>query len=141
MPLMLQEVDRESLRKLAEWNANGAPVSSLYLDIDGRKHPRKQDYMIRAEQLCDHLRSMAEELDRDAKSSVGKDAERMLEFLRDLDRGPNRGVALFSCSDADLWEQVLVPRPLSDRATIAEHPYVIPLEALVETYERFCTVI
>jgi len=138
---MLQEVDRESLRKLAEWRSNGTPVSSLYLDVDGRKYPRKQDYMIRAEQLCDHLRSQAEALDRDSKLSVGKDCQRMLEFLQNLERGPNRGVALFSCSGSELWEQVLAPRPMRDRAALDEHPNVIPLEALVETYERFCTVI
>src|SRR5207253_7284665 len=33
------------------------------------------------------------------------------------------------------------PRPVKDRAALAEHPHVIPLEALVETYESFCTVL
>src|SRR3979411_2174491 len=65
----------------------------------------------------------------------------MLDFLEGLDRGPIRGVALFSCSHSGMWEEVTVPRPLKERAAVAKHPYVMPLEALVETYERFCTVI
>jgi len=138
---MLEEVDREFLRKLAEWTSNGIPVSSLYVDVDGRKYPRKQDYMTRAQQLGDQLRHQAEALDRESKISVGKDSERMLDFLQRLDRGPNRGVAMFSCSSEGLWEQVVVPRPLKERAALAKHPYVMPLEALVETYERFCTII
>ena len=129
------------MRKLAEWSSDGAPVSSLYIDVDGRKYPRRQDYMLRAEHLCDELRGQVEGLDRDARCSVGKDATRMHEFLEAMDRGPTRGVALFSCQASNLWEEVRVPRPLKERAVVAEHPYVMPLEALVETYERFCTVI
>ena len=53
---MPDEVDRDFLRKLAEWSSDGAPVSTLYADVDGRKYPRKQDYMIRVEHLCDERR-------------------------------------------------------------------------------------
>src|SRR5439155_7595956 len=73
--------------------------------------------------------------------SVTKDVERMMAFVDGLDRGPTRGVALFSCSGARLWEEVLVPRPLADRATLADHPHVLPLEALIETYETFWTAL
>lgn len=139
----MPEIDREFLRKLAEWSSNGIPVSSLYLDVDGRRFPRRQDYLVRAEHLCHELERACKEngLGRDAWTSVQQDTARMLEYLRSLDRGPTRGVALFSASKADLWEPVTVPRPLKDRATLAAHPYVIPLEALVETYESFCTAL
>lgn len=139
----MPEIDREFLRKLADWSSNGIPVSSLYLDVDGRRYPRRQDYMVRAEQLCHELQRSSKEqaLGRDAANSVAKDTARMLEFLQALDRGPARGIALFSASKADLWETVTVPRPVKDRATLAPQPYVIPLEALVETYESFCTAL
>ena len=134
-------IDRDFLRKLAEWSADGAPVGSLYLDIDGRRFPRKQDYLLRAEELCHQLKRDAQGLDRHARSSVAKDTEKFLVWLEGLDRGPSRGVALFSCASAGLWEEVLVSRPVSDRATLSDHPYVLPLEALVETCETFCTVL
>lgn len=139
----MPEIDREFLRKLAEWRSNGIPVSSLYLDVDGRRYPRRQDYMVRAKQLCHELKRRAEDagLAKEAKSSVFQDAERMLEYLDGMDRGATRGVALFSASKADLWEAVTVPRPLPDRASVEPNPYVIPLEALVETYESFCTTL
>ena len=138
---MVSELNQAFIRKLAEWSANGAPVSSLYLDVDGRRYPRKQDFEVRAEELCHQLRDRAEALERAAKRSVHKDAERMLDFFENLERGSTRGVGLFSCSDAGLWEEVRVPRPVKDRVTLAQHPYVLPLESLVETYERFCTVL
>ncbi len=139
----MPEIDREFLRKLADWSSNGIPVSSLYLDVDGRRYPRRQDYIVRAEQLCHELQRSSKEksFSREASKSVAQDTARMLEYLHALDRGPTRGVALFSASKAGLWEPVTVPRPLKDRATLAPHPYVIPLEALVETYESFCTVL
>jgi peptide chain release factor subunit 1 len=137
----MAQLSREFLRSLAEWSANGAPVSTLYLDVDGRKYPRKQDVQVRAEELCHQLRDQAQRLDRGPKRSVHADAERMLAFFDGLDRGPTRGVALFSCSEAELWEEVRLPRPVRDRAALADHPHVLPLEVVVETYERFCTVL
>jgi peptide chain release factor subunit 1 len=137
----MPEIDREFLRRLAGWSANGVPVSTLYLDVDGRKFPRRQDYVPRAEELCHQLRRQSESMGRQGRSSVAKDGLRFLEFLRALDRGRTRGVALFSASSAGLWQEVLVPRPVPDRATVSDHPHVLPLEALVETYESFCTAL
>jgi peptide chain release factor subunit 1 len=137
----MPDIDREFLRKLAEWTPDDAPVSTMYLDVDGRRYPRRQDYLVRAEELCHQLRRQSEVLARDARASVERDGGRFMEFLRSLDRGRSRGVALFSCSAAGLWEDVQVPRSVSDRATVADHPHVLPLEAQVETYESFCTAL
>ncbi|MGH2572930.1 MAG: Vms1/Ankzf1 family peptidyl-tRNA hydrolase [Actinomycetota bacterium] len=137
----MPEIDKEFLRRLAEWSADGFPVSSLYLDVDGRRYPRKQDYMLRAEELCHRLQRQAEGMSREAKYSVRRDASRFMSFLRSLERGRTRGLALFSSSGAGLWEEVLVPRPLPDRVTVADHPHVLPIEGLVETYESFCTAL
>src|SRR5438093_13073093 len=103
-------IDRGFLRRLAGWSAEGTPVSTLYLDVDGRRYPRKQDYLLRAELLGNQLQKEASTLPKKAAASVSKDVERMVGFLGELDRGPTRGVALFSCSSAGLWDQVLVPR-------------------------------
>ena len=90
----MPEIDREFLRKLAEWSSNGVPVSSLYLDVDGRRYPRRQDYMVRAKELCHDLKRRAEDggFDREARISVSEDAARMLDYLNTMDRGPTRGI-------------------------------------------------
>jgi peptide chain release factor subunit 1 len=138
---MPDAIDRAFLRDLAGWKTDHAPVSSLYLDVDGRRYRRKQDYMLRAELLGHQLLKDAAGLPKAAAQSVAKDVERMTAFLEALDRGPTRGVALFSCSEAGWWQEVIVPRPLPDRATLAQSPHVLPLEALIETYETFCTAL
>ena len=140
----MPDLDRDLLRKLAEWETGGAPVYSLYLDVDGRRSPRKQDYLARAQELCRRMGERATALTREdvPDGTVRHDTGRMMMFLeREFERGPTRGVALFSCAAAGLWQEVLVTRPVRDRAAVAEGPYLLPLEALVETYESFCTVL
>src|SRR5712691_399829 len=140
----MPDLDRDLLRKLAEWETGGAPVYSLYLDVDGRRSPRKQDYLARAQELCRRMGERATALTREdvPDGIVRHDTGRMMMFLeREFERGPTRGVALFSCAAAGLWQEVLVTRPVRDRAAVAEGPYLLPLEALVETYESFCTVL
>src|SRR5207247_1069507 len=57
-----------------------------------------------------------------------------------LDRGRTRGVAMFGAG-GDRFEEVLASRPLPDRAALADAPYLLPLEALVERSESFCVVL
>jgi peptide chain release factor subunit 1 len=137
----MPDLDRDLVRRLATWIPDGVPVSSLYLDVDGRRHPRRQDYLTRGENLAQRLRSKADGLDREARHSVARDAAHMLEFLEGMERGAARGVALFSSTEAGLWEDVLVPRPVPDRATVDRRPHVLPLEVIAETYETICTAI
>jgi peptide chain release factor subunit 1 len=137
----MPDLDRDLVRRLATWAPDGVPVSSLYLDVDGRRHPRRQDYLTRAESLVQRLRTLADGLDREARTSVTRDAGRMHDYLDGMERGSARGVALFSSSEAGLWEEVLVPKPLPDRATVDRRPRVLPLEVLAETYVSICTVI
>ena len=67
---MPDTIDRPLLRKLAEWTSNGAPVSTLYLDVDGRRYPRKKDYLVRAEQSVNQLKRDAAARGRPASTSV-----------------------------------------------------------------------
>jgi peptide chain release factor subunit 1 len=137
----MARLDRAFLRKLADWRPGGALVSTLYLDVDGRRHPRRQDYLVRARELSEHLKHGVEGRDRAVRGSVQRDAQRMMTFVEELDRGPTRGLALFSSSASNLWEDIEVPHALRDLSATAEEAYLLPLEAVAETYESFCTVI
>src|SRR5262249_19606192 len=120
------------------------PVYSLYLNVDGRHDPKAHGYLVRAQELCRRMgeRSTAHVREHAADGAVRHDTGRIMLYLeRDFERGPVRGVAIFSCAKAGLWEVVRVPRPLSDRAAVAEEPYLLPLEVLVETSESLCTVL
>jgi peptide chain release factor subunit 1 len=139
----MASADRERVRKLAGWGTQGLPVTSLYLDVDGKRWPRRGDYVRRADDLLKEACDEARAGEREDYLSVCRDAKRIQTFVRDeFDRrGIVRGLAVFSCSGAGLWEAILVPHPVRDGVRVAPRPSLLPLEALVETAETFCTAL
>jgi len=134
-------VDHSAVRKLARWNPDGIPITSVYLTVDGRRYPRKSDYEIRLDDLLRRGRAQAEGegLSKEALRSVMGDLEAIGSFVRDeFERGDTRGLALFSAYAAGLWEEVRLPRPVRDRATVASAADVLPLEQVLETYRPMC---
>jgi peptide chain release factor subunit 1 len=136
-------VDRQVVLRLAKWETGGMPVTTMYLDVDGRRHPRRGDYLRRGEDLARQACDEADRSDRAAFGSVCRDVQRITTYLTErFDRkGSVRGLALFSCSAAGLWEAVSVPQAVRDRIVVGPRPHVLPLEAIVEMAETFCTVI
>jgi peptide chain release factor subunit 1 len=138
------DLDHSLLRKLAEWVPipAGVPITSLYLTVDGRRFPRKADYLIGLDELLRDVRGRMNGLDALAARSVERDLGRMREFVREeFDRGDTRGLALFSAHDAGLWQEVRVPRPVRDRAVVGPQADLLPLESLLETYPSVCTAL
>ena len=134
-------LDRETLRKLAEWNTNGFPVVSLYLDVDGKRYPKRADYLARAEHLIRRVHEAHQAMeDREHARSVDRDAQRMGEFVNDdFDRkGGVRGLSLFGCSGMGLWEALLFPSRAPERVVVGERPYLLPAEVVLQGYEDVC---
>jgi peptide chain release factor subunit 1 len=134
-------LDRETLRKLAEWNTNGFPVVSLYLDVDGRRFPKRADYVARADHLIRRAREEAQGMeDRAHARSVHGDAKRMWDFVSDeFDRkGGVRSLTLFGCSAMGLWEELTLPAWVPERILIGERPYLLPAEVVLQGYEDVC---
>jgi peptide chain release factor subunit 1 len=139
--MSLTNVDHSVVRKLAQWNPDGVPITSVYLMVDGRRYPRKSDYEVRLDDLLRRGRAQAEGkgLSKEALRSVLADLEAIGSFVRDeFERGDTRGLALFSANAAGLWEEVRLPRPVRDRATVASAADVLPLEQVLETYRPMC---
>jgi peptide chain release factor subunit 1 len=139
--MSMTHVDHSVVRKLAQWNPDGIPITSVYLTVDGRRYPRKSDYEVRLDDLLRRGRAQAEGkgLSKEAFRSVMGDLEAIDSFVRDeFERGDTRGLALFSADAAGLWEDVRLPRPVRDRATVASAADVLPLEQVLETYRPMC---
>jgi len=138
----VSELDHGLLRKLAEWHPDDAPVTTMYLTVDGRRYPRRADYEVRLDELLRSARAQASGLEAAAARSVEADLERMSAFVRqDLERGDTQGVAMFSVSEAGLWEEVRVTRPVRDRAFVAPRAELRMLEILLETYGATCAAL
>ena len=130
-------LDRDLLRRLAEWDGRGAPITSVSLSVDGRTYPRRADVEVRLDDLLRRARDRADGMDRSAARSVREDTEAMSRFVRDeFERGGTRGLAMYSSSAAGLWDVVQVPRPLMHRAVVGPIADLVPLEIVLETYRR-----
>lgn len=142
MPPSKATSDRERLRALADWDTDGLPVTTVYLDVDGRRRPRRRDFARRAHDLAGLAADESRPLGRDAHRSVCGDARRIRSFVDGFDRrGSVRGLALFSCSSAGLWQDVELARPVRDGHRVGTRPHLLPLEALLELAETFCAVL
>ena len=134
-------ISDDRIRSLAAHR--GSPVvTSCYLDVDGRRHPRHVDY----EQQLDHLIRQARErmtrLEPLAAQSVEGDLGRISTWVKGgFDRSHVRGLAFFSCSAQGFFEVIESPRPVRNEIVVDESPHVRQLEALAQEYDRFAVVL
>ena len=77
--MSMTNVDHSVVRKLARWDPNGVPITSVYLTVDGRRYPRKSEYEVRLDELLRRARAQAEAegLSKEALRSVLGDLEQV----------------------------------------------------------------
>jgi len=119
------------IRSLAGFRADHAPVTSCYLDVDGRRFVRQRDLEHELELLLRDARGRA-----NGDQSVQRDLHKIEELVRGgLDRSRTRGLAIFACAAHDLWEVIPLPVPVRNRVVINHVPAVSQLEAVLEESE------
>lgn len=116
-------VDGAAVRNLAAWRSQGV-VTSLYLDVDGARSPRRVDVVRRAGALFRAARARAH-LDGSAPVDdvqVERELSAMDRWLgAELDRTATRGVALFAAPDGPLAALPL-PVPVRDQVVVDRVP-------------------
>lgn len=127
---VLTETD---VRELAGFKGEDAPVTSLYLDVDGSHHIRRQDLLHELGRLVKPIHKAHGD-----NASVLRDLKRMEDHVRGgIDRSHVRGLALFSCSAHDFWRVVELPVAVRSQIVVNHTPAVRQLESVVDEYERF----
>lgn len=126
-------VTEAAVRELAGFDGEGVPVTTCYLDVDGRRYARHAEYEQQLDRLLRAARGKA-----NGTASVHRDLKRIEDFVKGgLDRSRMRGLAIFSCSDHDLWRVVAVPKPFRNQLVVNNVPAVGQLEAALEESVRF----
>jgi peptide subunit release factor 1 (eRF1) len=122
-------IAEDVIRSLAGFKGEHAPVTSCYLDVDGRRLHRHQDLEQEVLTLLRGARAKA----NGHNPSVTSDLQRIEDYVRaGFDRSNTRGLAIFACSAHDLWEVFSLPVPVQNRVVINHVPAVSQLEALYE---------
>jgi peptide chain release factor subunit 1 len=122
----------ELLRRLAAVRPRRGPAVSLYLDLDPHTAPTWRDVQTRASSLLSQLTGVRDRLQHDERAGLGKDIERLEQYLReDLDRDGIRGTAVFASANAGLWEEVRVPEAVESGVHVDGELHLAPLVPLV----------
>ena len=128
----MANINEDTVRELAAVSGGGAPVVSCYLDVDGRRYPRRQDYEAQLENLLRRARSRA-----NGASSIAGDLTRIEEYVQaGLDRTDTRGLAMFSCQAQSFWRAIPLAVAVRNQVVVNQSPAVGQLELLLHTYER-----
>lgn len=123
----------ETLRTLTGFRADGVPVTSCYLDVDGRRLLTQREIEQELDGVLRAARARA-----NGTSSVHRDLARIESYVKGgFDRSRVRGLALFSCAERDLWEVVALPVRVRSRVVVNEQPALGQLEAIAEVQRRF----
>jgi hypothetical protein len=116
-------LDDSVLRRIASWGT-GTVATSVYLDVDGQRHPRWSDVERRADQLFRAARKQARLLAASGtEAEVEAELAEMRTWLdRGLDRSATRGVALFSRAGKGLFGAVQLTVPVRDQVVVDPEP-------------------
>jgi peptide chain release factor subunit 1 len=126
-------ITEDTLRTLTGFETGGEPVTTCYLDVDGRRLLTQRDIEQELDGVLRTARGRA-----NGTASVHTDLDRIEGFVKGgFDRSRVRGLALFSCAARDLFEVVPLPVRVRSRVVVNEQPAVAQLEAIAEESRRY----
>ncbi|RIK11144.1 MAG: hypothetical protein DCC49_00925 [Acidobacteria bacterium] len=140
----LDFVTEAQLRDLVDFEGRGEIISTLYMDVSGKSHPRKSDYVSKAQQL---IRSGKRAFNATSPTKktlavVSADLSRIQAFIEgEFRRKSAQGLAVFACSPRGLFQHFALPQIPKDRVVLEASPFVRPLNALVSEYSRYGIVL
>jgi len=118
-------ITERQMQELAGYNPPAGQVLSLYLNVDPRRRiPEKYKLALR--------RQLTMVVDLADPADIAR-IERYFDYEYN---GQGRGVACFSCQEADYWRAYPLSVPVEDAVSVGDHPHIKPLGDVMETYAR-----
>lgn len=134
-------IDDAAVRELAS-RGGGTVVTSLYIDVDGRRYPKPSDYEVRVQHLFRLALERARAHGAEVVAAVEGDLGRIRSFLdAGLDRTTTRGLALFSSGERGIFEPVELPVPVRDQVVVGPSPDVAQLSEILAAAEPTLVVL
>jgi hypothetical protein len=126
----------EQVRELERFDSGGAPVLSVYLDLD---EPRliTRAYEIAFEDL---VKEAAAGLDESQRDGLAAEAARVQSWFTSTEV-KGRSLTLFSCSARGLWQTYSLRVPMRDHLAYRPNPDVAPLLNAMDEYERYAVAL
>lgn len=135
-------LDRDQLETLARFQDRDALTTSFFLDTS-KNRMSKKEIQLSLKNLLLSSRGRVEGMDltKSKKDSLYQDLNRIKEFCsRHLSAYSYVGLALFSCSRSDFWQEFNLVKSPRNQVIFDRNPYVRPLSAIIDEYHRTCLV-
>ncbi|PYR63160.1 MAG: hypothetical protein DMF91_04295 [Acidobacteria bacterium] len=129
----------DQLDRLSAWDPGPFPVVSLYLNLQSNEHGRDQFDTFLRKEFADRLATFPAE--GPERESLNRDVEKIRSYVDGVDRAA-QGLAVFTCSGADLFEAITLAAPVTEhRLSISTEPNLYPLALLADEYPRYAAVV
>jgi peptide subunit release factor 1 (eRF1) len=129
-------ITEDTVRALAAFRGTEAPVTTCYLDVDGRHLTTHGDVQRQFEFLVKRAG-----LNGHSHPSVMRDVGRMERHVRGYKRARARGLAMFSCTAHGLWEVHELPIAVTSQLLVNDAPSVRQLEDVVDQFVHLGVVV
>ncbi len=126
------EITPSKLRRLAEMQAAGPVVVSLYLDLDPERFAVAGARQTAVRSLIDSGARQIEatELEHEQREQLRADLGRVEQELEGGVPEGAHGLAIFCCASLELFETLSLPVPVESSISFDSKPHVAPLAAL-----------
>jgi peptide chain release factor subunit 1 len=120
----------DDLQELVEFRSTGAPVLSVYLNVDPTQHTTEEYRLI--------LRGLLKEAGDRAASEDIAEVEKHFDFEYDWQ---GKGVVVFSCQGEGFWRAYSLAVPVPSRVYVGSRPNIRPLTEVLDDYSRYGVVL
>jgi peptide chain release factor subunit 1 len=128
------------LDALARLEPSALPLLSLYLNTHSDSTGRPTYDVFLRKELRERAKTYPE---RSAeRESLDRDANRIERYVADELKRSTRGLALFACTGADVFEAIELEVPFDrHRLVVSDRPHLYPLARLDDQYPRYAALV
>jgi peptide chain release factor subunit 1 len=137
---LMRHVSSAMMRELAEFDARGLPVVSVYTRVE--VDPGDRALGTHAGSLLHDVRRQvaARGLTHAGRLSLIEDERRIFDGLTQQE-WPAGTAAIISCSGAGLYEEVALSRTVRTRAVVDAGPWIRPMSAILDEERSACVAV
>jgi peptide chain release factor subunit 1 len=132
-------INRRQILDLLHFESGSHFVISFFMGV-GVYKARKKAFEIEAKAIIREAINKANPPDSEMEK-VRENARKVLSFIKTEFRGRARGLAIFSCREAGLWQVYRLPVEVPEICVVNHVPYVSPMLKMVDESRKYCVVV
>lgn len=136
-------INKNEVSSLSKFQTGGYFVTSLYLNVDGRRF-KKKDYEIKLKAFIKDRKLDVDKLglNQEAQKSVLTDFEKIYNFINlEFDGKGAKSLAVFCCSGLNFWKVFTLQQTIHPRLVVSKQVFIRPLEAMITDNKQYFAIL